>query len=202
MAPPGPQSLAGYRQTYVTDFMGTALPSGWSAFAGNPSGDPGSQWAIDHVSVGGGLLQLSTYQDPRYANNWVSGGLCQCALAQTYGAYFVRSRMTGPGPTQVELLWPLSGWPPEVDFNETYGPSNLTIATDHFDSTNQQIHNNLNIDMTQWHTWGVVWTPTSLTYVVDGRIWGSVTGTVEIPSQPLALHIQQQTWCSSGWACP
>ena len=27
--------------------------------------------------------------------------------------------------------------------------------------------------MTQWHTWGVIWTPTSITYTVDGSVWGS-----------------------------
>jgi hypothetical protein len=56
--------------------------------------------------------------------------------------------------------------------------------------------------MTQWHTWGVIWTPKSITYTVDGKIWGSDTNAAAIPSLPMTLDLQQQTWCSSGWACP
>lgn len=201
-SPPTRTSMQGYQQSYVSDFSGNSLPEGWSAFSGAPSSDPGAQWAIDHVTVAGGVLQLATFQDPNYLNRWVSGGVCQCSLAETYGAYFVRSRLTGPGPTQVELLWPVAGWPPEVDFNETYGGINQSMATDHYGASNSQIHGTVNVDMTKWHTWGVVWTPASLTYVLDGQVWGVVTGTTEIPSQPMTLHIQQQAWCASGWACP
>ncbi len=67
-----------------------------------------------------GELLLSTYRDKHYQNRWVTGGLCQCGLPHVYGAYFVRSRSTGVGPNEVELLWPENNqWPPEIDFNET-----------------------------------------------------------------------------------
>ena len=194
--------MPGYQQSYVNDFAGTSLPSGWGAFSGKPGSDPGAQWATNHVQVSGGLLQLNTSQDSSYNNEWVSGGLCQCGHAQTYGAYFVRSKLTGPGPTQVELLWPTGSWPPEIDFNETYGATDSSMATVHYDANNDQSQQTVNIDLTQWHTWGVIWTPTSITYTVDGSVWGSVTVPSEIPNQPMTLDIQQQTWCSSGWACP
>lgn len=201
-APPSPSALPGYRQSYVTDFGGSTLPDGWSTFTGTPGSDPGSQWASSHVVVSGGLLQLNAWQDPAYGSEWVTGGLCQCAVAQTYGAYFVRSRMTGPGPTQVELLWPVSGWPPEIDFSETYGGDSSSMATLHFSSANGEVHQMLNIDMTKWHTWGVIWTPTLISYVVDGKVWGTVNVAADIPDQPMTLDLQQQTWCSSGQACP
>jgi beta-glucanase (GH16 family) len=192
--------MPGYTLTSSTDFTGTALPSGWSTFSGAAAGDPGSQWASSQVAVSGGLLQLNATEK---SNQWLTGGICDCRVSQTYGAFFVRSRLTGPGPTQVEMLWPASGgWPPEIDFDETYGATNLAQATLHYSSSNQQIHSNINIDMTAWHTWGVIWTPTSITYTVDGNVWGTVTDTSAIPNQPMSLHIQQQTWCSSGTACP
>jgi beta-glucanase (GH16 family) len=72
----------------------------------------------------------------------------------------------------------------------------------HFGSSNSQVQRNVNVDMTQWHTWGVIWTPTSITYTVDGRVWGTVTDPSQIPSQAMTLDIDQQTWCQSGWACP
>jgi outer membrane protein OmpA-like peptidoglycan-associated protein len=194
--------MPGYQQSYVNDFTGSSLPSGWGTFNGTPGSDPGTSWAPSHVVVSGGLLQLNAYQDSKYNNEWVTGGVCQCGVAQTYGAYFVRSKLTGAGPTQVELLWPTSGWPPEIDFNETYGDTSGSMATLHYDSSNDQTQQTVSIDMTQWHTWGVIWTPTSVTYTVDGNVWGSVTVASEIPSQPMTLDIQQQAWCSSGFACP
>lgn len=202
MAPPGPEAFPGYGETYSTDFVGSALPEGWSAFSGVPGSDPGAQFGPSHAVVGGGMLSLNAWKDPAYGGVWVTGGVCQCSVPVTYGAFFVRSRLTGPGPTQVEILWPVSGWPPEIDFSETYGGTTSTMATLHYTSANREFHNTLNIDMTQWHTFGVVWTPTSVTYVVDGHAWGSVRSATAIPSQPLTLHLQQQTWCNQSRACP
>ncbi len=203
VAPPLANALNGYQQSYVTDFGGESLPSGWNVFTGRPGGDSGAQWGAAHVSVANGVLSLNTYQDPHYNNEWVSGGLCQCGRSQTYGAYFVRSRVTGAGPTSVELLWPLANtWPPEIDFNETTGGNGLTTATVHFTSNNQYDYRQLSINMTQWHTWGVIWSPTKLTYVVDGKVWASVNVPSEIPDIPMTLDLQQQTWCPKKSNCP
>jgi beta-glucanase (GH16 family) len=156
------------------------------------------------VTVGGGMLNILTSQDPAFNNEWVTGGVCLCGIAgQTYGAYFVRSRMTGAGPTGVELLWPDANvWPPEIDFNETYGATSGTSATVHYTSANSQIQRTVAVNMTQWHTWGVIWTPTSITYTVDGAVWGTVTTSASIPNIPMHISLQSQTWCGSGWACP
>jgi outer membrane protein OmpA-like peptidoglycan-associated protein len=196
--------MPGYRQSYVSDFTGTAIPDGWDVYTGTPGGDPGSQWALNHVTVADGLLQLNTFQDPNFGGEWVTGGLCQCGVAQTYGAYFVRSRVTGAGPTMVELLWPVTGWPPEIDFSETNGEIGSSLATLHFTSANSQIQNTVNVDIAQWHTWGVIWTPTSVIYTVDGRVWGQVNIPADIPNQPMTLDLQQQTWCDATpiVACP
>ena len=202
MAPPTTDAIVGYQQSYATDFTGSSLPAGWSKFVGTPGGDPGTAWADSQVVVGNGELQLNAAFDSKL-NEWITGGTCDCSRSQTYGAYFVRSRMTGPGPTVVESLWPVSGWPPEVDFNETYGDAATSMGTVHYGgSSNQTDHRTLSIDMTQWHTWGVVWSPTTIYYTVDGNVWGEVDATNEIPNQDMTLNIQQQTWCSSGFACP
>src|SRR5271169_5230543 len=63
-APPGPQSLAGYRLIYLNDFPGSTVPPGWDVFAGVPGGDPGGQFGEAHVTVSGGLLRLNTWRDP------------------------------------------------------------------------------------------------------------------------------------------
>ncbi|MGA7834966.1 MAG: glycoside hydrolase family 16 protein [Acidimicrobiales bacterium] len=203
-AAPGANALPGYSETYETNFPGTTLPSAWGSYEGQPGGDPGAQFDQAHVSVGGGMLSIKTYQDSNFNNEWVTGGTCMCNVpGQLYGAWFVRSRLTGAGPTGVELLWPDANvWPPEVDFNETNGSVSATTATVHYSSSNTQIGRSTGIDMTQWHTWGVIWTSSEIIYTVDGTVWGTVTNTASIPTIPMHLSLQSQTWCSSGWACP
>jgi outer membrane protein OmpA-like peptidoglycan-associated protein len=201
-APMPANALPGYTQTYVNDFTGTTLPPGWDVFTGTASGDTGSQFGAAHVTVSNGLLSLNTWQDPSYGNQWVTGGLCQCGAPLTYGASFVRSRVTGPGPTIVELLWPLAGWPPEIDFTETDGTTMGTAATVIWAQNGGQDQIHLNVDMTQWHTWGVIWTPTSLLYTVDGKVWGQFNIAADIPHQSMTLNLQQQTWCTYNYACP
>jgi beta-glucanase (GH16 family) len=48
----------------------------------------------------------------------------------------------------------------------------------------------------------VIWSASSITYTLDGRVWGTVTDPSEIPNQPMTLDLDQQTWCASGFACP
>jgi beta-glucanase (GH16 family) len=202
MAPPAADALQGYTQSYVNDFS-ASVPSGWEIFTGQPGGDPGAQWGSSHVTEGSGMLQLNTWKDPAYGDAWVAGGVCQCNVQNQYGAYFVRSRVTGAGPTGVQLLWPASNsWPPEIDFNESNGTTSKTTATVHYTSRNLQDQRDVGTDLTQWHTWGVIWTPTTITYTVDGTVWGVVSASNEIPSVPMTLDLTQQTWCDSGFACP
>ena len=205
MAPPKADALAGYTRKYVTHFPGSALPVGWDSFSGLASGVPDGQFGSAHSVVGGGILRLETWRDPSYEDRWVSGGVCQCGFAQTYGAYFVRSRLTGSGSNEVQLLWPAAKvWPPEIDFNESGGGVTGSVATVHFGAADNIDQRTLTIDMAKWHTWGVVWSSRSITYTVDGHAWGTITFPWEIPNQPMTLHLQQEASCAIGYryACP
>lgn len=197
-------ALAGYKEIYTQDFAGSKLPVEWDSYSGVPGGDSGAMFSGSHVSVGGGVMRIATYQDTNYSGSWVTGGVCLCGKpGQIYGAWFVRSRITGPGDDNVELLWPdTNSWPPEIDFNETGGGTRNTTATIHWGATNHQAQSSLKIDMTKWHTWGVIWTKSAVSYLVDGRVWAKVTTFSEIPSVAMHLGIQSQTFCQAGWACP
>jgi len=207
---PSPSALPGYTQSYATAFNSSTLPAGWQVYTGKPGGDPGAQFAASQVTLSGGLLHLTASQDatqnPTGAGNWVTGGLCHCGSpGQIYGAYFVRERVTGAGPTAVNLLWPDANvWPPEIDFAETGGGTSSVSATTHFSSANNIYQSFLHVDMTKWHTWGVLWSPSQILYTVDGQVWGRDTVTSSVPTIPMHLGIQQQTWCgaSPAWACP
>jgi beta-glucanase (GH16 family) len=202
-APPSRGALVGYTMSYEHDFSGTTLPPGWDVFEGTPGGDPGGYLSSSHVQVADGVLEIDTYQDPALDNEWVTGGLCQCGVARTYGAYFVRSRDVGTGPSSVELLWPKSNqWPPEIDFNENGGSPVLTTMSVHYGATNHIVVGKVNIDMESWHTWGVIWTPGYILYTVDGRIWSSFKVPSEIPNMPMTLDFEQIQHCDKGRDCP
>lgn len=196
MAPPAANALAGYHLVYVADFQGRTLPSDWDTFSGVPGGTDG-QFAPSHVVVANGMLQLHTYQDPVYGDRWTSGGLCQCGRPFLYGAFFVRERITGPGTNEVNLLWPFNNvWPPEVDFDETGVRFNGTSWTVHPTGHHPFFQRNLGgPNLTQWHTFGVIWTPTSLTFTIDGNRWGTFRDAAEVPHQLMTLDLEQRPAC-------
>ncbi|HUX05517.1 MAG TPA: glycoside hydrolase family 16 protein [Acidimicrobiales bacterium] len=203
MAPPGRDALAGYTRDYVTDFTGGDVPHGWNVFSGVPGGDPMGQFAASHVVISNGILSLNTWRDPRFANKWVTGGICQCEAPRTYGAYFVRSRITGGGPNEVQLLWPASNvWPPEIDFNETGDRFKSTSWTVHWGTQNHIDQRSLIIDMTAWHTWGVLWSAHAITFTADGKVWGRFTTIANIARVPMTLDFEQLAFCSAGRFCP
>ena len=138
--------------------------------------------APGHTSVTGGMLVVKAYKDPAAvaaqgctgsANDIVTGGV-KMNLSQTYGKYEVRMRVdNGLGVSVVALLWPTAEtWPPEIDFTEDNGaaPRTQDTATEHWGTaTNpRQINNTLTVNLTQWHTVGVEWSPGKIVYTMDG----------------------------------
>ncbi len=205
LAPPGPHALAGFTRIYVDDFNGGLNPYMWFRFKGQPSGDPGGYFAPSHVSTSRGRLVISTYRDSSYGGGWISGGAGLYRVHPTYGAFFVRSRQTAVGADNVELLWPSNNqWPPEIDFNETGVNPTLSTWTVHYDNASSQDYfSNWHVNITHWHTWGVIWTPTYLKFTLDGHKWGpTVTNSWEIPRLAMALDLQQQSWCGVSPDCP
>jgi hypothetical protein len=203
LAPPSATAVDGYRLTYINDFRSKKLPKGWLTFHGVPGGAPGAQFGPKHVTLKNGELLLSTYRDKQYQNRWVTGGLCQCGLPGVYGAFFVRSRATGVGPNEVELLWPANDqWPPEIDFNETPSAhqSSATVHWGRANNTQQWLVHGVN--MFAWHTWGVVWAPHEISYVLDGRVWGVITNPDAIPRTPMVLDLEHRTECAIHAQCP
>ena len=203
LAPPSATALAGYKLTYETDFTGRRLPKGWGTFNGIPQGDNQSRWLPSHVVVGANMVRLIASRDAKLGGRWVTGGVSQYSVGRLYGAYFIRSRVTGPGPDQNEMLWPVAPvWPPEVDFNETGFPTSSTSWTVHFGHGSAFVQTTRNFDMERWHTWGVIWTPKVMTFTGDGRSRGSLTNYGVIPHQKMMLDMQQQVWCQPRLACP
>jgi beta-glucanase (GH16 family) len=195
----------GWREVFSDDFTGSGLGWQWTAYWGQPGGDPGGFFDPTHVTVSGSQLVISAYHDPvdepwdAGPNTYVTGGVSSSpSFAQTYGKYLVRFRIDrGQGIALAILLWPQSNsWPPEIDFAEDNGANRQTdYATLHYGSNNTQVQKSVAVNLTRWHTLGVEWTGGRLVYTLDGRNWATVTN-ANVPSIPMVLDIQTQ-----GWAC-
>lgn len=193
---------AGWTEVFSDDFTGTSIAAdrGWWTYYGKPGSDTDGWWDPSHDVMSNGELKLEGYKDPiddsagEPAGAYVTGGV-KMRLSQTYGKYLVRFRMDqGLGISLAALLWPTGAWPPEVDFAEDNGasPRTLNTATLHYGPGNHIITQTTAVNMTQWHTLGVEWTPGRLVYTLDGQDWATVTNS-NVPSAPMTLALQTQS---------
>ena len=93
----------------------------WTLYQGKPACCKNSFWATSHVVSRGGALRIRTFRDPKFGNEWVSGGVSMARLVnQRYGRWVVQFRMkAGKGvgmdvalrPNGNGCEWPRSLWP-------------------------------------------------------------------------------------------
>lgn len=186
--------IPGWRQTFVDDFNGDSLSDRWGVYDGTPSGDPNSEWDSSHVDVRESQLILEGSEEN---GRWITGGVSNHTVAQTYGKWDVRFRIDASDEITVAfLLWPQGGqWPPEIDFMEDDGGLRQQASGFvHFvdGSGRGKIQRNVMADFTEWQTIGLEWGPGVVTYTLNGQPWGTVTGEV-VPAQPMWLAMQTQS---------
>jgi beta-glucanase (GH16 family) len=201
-------NIAGWHEVFSDSFPGRSLNrSKWRLYQGRPGGDPAGWFEPSHVRVSHGMLVVSAYRDAKRGGRWATGGLSSSpGLVQTYGKYLVRFRMDqGIGVGHALVLWPASNtWPPEIDFSEDNGSArNSTLGTLHYGVTDHHMATKIAVDLTQWHTLGVEWLPSSLVYTLDGRAWHHLAAGA-VSAVPMVLDIQTQNWpCTGTWGvCP
>jgi hypothetical protein len=195
-SPPG--SIPGWRLVYSQTFDGSRLPPGWEVYEGHPNNDPYSTWNPANVVVSGGELHLLATPSGGV------GGVGYRGNPQTYGMYLVRMKgdyEPGLQMSDIALLWPdSSAWPPEIDFFEDHGGTrrgyDATVHPGPNGDNSHQVHVPVDNNATEWHTYGVEWTPTSITFTIDGHPAGSVvsgTGLPAWPDIPMNLDLQSQS---------
>ncbi|RFU22391.1 hypothetical protein D0Z06_07090 [Geodermatophilus marinus] len=194
-APTG--DVAGWRQVFSDDFDGSTLGSQWRTYSGQPGGSPYGTWSPSQVQVSDGFLNL---RNNLQNGQWVSGGLAS-RIGQTYGKWEVRFRIDASDEIKyAALLWPDGpSWPPEIDFAEDAGGDRSgTTATLHYGSDDSMVGERVAVDLTQWHTMGVEWSPGRIVYTLDGRPWAT-TEHQGVPSEPMHLALQTQPGgCQGG----
>jgi beta-glucanase (GH16 family) len=148
-------------------------------FTGTGSADLG----LNPFSVSNGVLDIhaQTVTPAQSAAMWnynYSSGVITThdTFAQTYGYFEMRAEL----PTDVSGAWPAfwlvpadGSWPPELDVMETLsGSPNIDYTTQHSAAggSNWSVGSaNLVTDAGGFHTYGVLWTATTLTWFLDGQ---------------------------------
>jgi beta-glucanase (GH16 family) len=160
--------------------------SGGECYTGSPN----------NVSESGGTLSLTvrkeaapfTCADP--AGNYTTqytGGMVSTdgKFSQTYGLFEVRAKLPAAAVAGLQesfWLWPVndaaygSVWPAsgEIDFAEMYSLyPNLDVPYIHYNAAapdpNVTTYTCTIADQTQFHTYGLQWTPTSISILLDGK---------------------------------
>lgn len=127
---------------------------------------------------------------------------------------YIESRIFAQGPTNCSSVvanWPafwLTGanWPDPIEIDMMEGQGNGTTgnvgqfcATYHWDDqTNPQEQqtcgSNASYPADAWHVFGVLWTPTSVTYYYDGKELMKITSNVGTAPMLIVMSLQTGEW--------
>lgn len=164
-----------------------------------------NEWYLpSQVKVSNGTLNLVAQRTPtagRLADGSPKTYACRSGMVTTYpGFHFkygyiqvVAKIPTGSG------LWPALWlaaaslqWPPEMDIVEAWGYSTpgAFFASNYFHyRTPQKVNNTLRGPISPasraagWHTFALSWTPTQITWLLDGK--PTMTTRLHVPQQPM-----------------
>jgi hypothetical protein len=201
--------ISGWHQVFADNFANDSYPLG--SFTGctqkGCSGRPSMPWGAvpdgnpdtsghcvyqpsKTVSVTGGVMNIFLHTDPN--GTCMDASLYPLAPDLRYGMYSVRFRADAvTGYKGVFLLWPEDHVHGEIDFPEANLDSQLhgflhTIAGGaQFQSFAS------NASWTSWHTATLEWTPSKVTFILDGRSVGSTS--LDVPQTPMTLALRGES---------
>lgn len=181
-----------WEQVFVDDFDRCSLGEQWGTYAGSPGGNPVGTWDESMVTLADGTLRLAGQRTP---TGWVTGGVSNYPVTQTYGRWEVRMRADPSADLSYHLLlWPQNEqWPPEIDFAESVSAMRDEMsAFVHWQSAGQNRKANADIAgrFIDWHTVGVEWLPGLIRYLLDGQVWAEVRSADMVPNTPMWLGMQ------------
>jgi beta-glucanase (GH16 family) len=195
---------------FADEFDGAALDrANWSTTYGGDAmyWNGAFRWDNRMLSVADGQVHIGLEKQPD--GIWETSGLATTptdyapGFSFTYGKVEIRAKASqevdGAGPCF--LLWPASNdhWPPEVDILET--PHGQGMFTNHWAGPEgEDVYEStfFDVDTTQWHVYGLEWTPERLTMTVDGEVMGETTA--NIPSEAMTVGLQGHVGTADdGW---
>jgi beta-glucanase (GH16 family) len=152
------------------------------------SNDEAQIYDASSTSAANGVLTIAAIPTPNQTLPYTSGLITtQYSFSQTYGYFEIRAQLPAGGG-----LWPAfwllpvdQSWPPEIDAMEAFGDTNpvndegghtMIHYASHTPPNNQVCGAwfNTGIDITAgFHTYGVDWEPSGITYYFDGTPYAS-----------------------------
>ncbi|MEH3046359.1 family 16 glycosylhydrolase [Sphingomonas adhaesiva] len=136
---------------------------------------------VNPFSIDNGILTITAAPTTEAAKAALGGAQYTSGLlttkfsfTQQYGYFEIKAQM----PEQ-KGFWPAfwllpndNSWPPELDVFEQLSkdPTTLFMSNHGVDANGKHVttSDKINVDTTQWHTYGVDWGPDKLTYYIDG----------------------------------
>ena len=204
--------------TWEDDFKGTGTPSGWTFDTGGYGfGNKQLEWNSDdnaQVSKQGGLTITASKGGGGhtcwYGPCEYEGAKIQSTFAQTYGMFEARIKLpAGKG------LWPAFWMIPSAAVKNPSVPGEIDII----ESNNLEpylvigyAHDNhrfgykaeqvLNMPMSyQFHTYGIEWTPSGITWTLDGKAYGHINSYPNWPfDQPFVMLLDLEV--GGSWPGP
>jgi beta-glucanase (GH16 family) len=174
---------------YSDDFNGAQLNSTWTPYSGQAGGGSTNTYDPTLAQVQNGVLHLWIRRQSN--GHIISSGVGAYKMVQLYGKYEIRAKLPyGTGMDPYALLWPpttLSNTP-QIDFFESVDVNkNLLAMTVHgLDGTSKQIQVHGDF-ASEFHTFTYEWTPSGVSFYVDGVYQGDLTSSV--PNTPMWLGI-------------
>lgn len=164
---------------------------------GRPLATEGIYDSSKTITVHDSMLDIHVYTDAN-GRPWVANPIPDTGTwGQLYGRFAVRFKSdTVPGYKMAWLLWPTSeNWNQgEVDFPEAGLGNNIQGYSHNVNgspNTNQWVVNT-GVNMSDWHTAIIEWTPTSLKFILDDVVY-TTTDSAAIPKNPMYWKLQTET---------
>jgi hypothetical protein len=213
-------SLAGFTLNYTQEFNSGSAPSGWQIYEGVPGGESSSvaDWEPSMCTFSGGEAHFM-------ADGVDSCGMKYQGSSLEYGAFFARLQAPAEPSSQqfsdIFLLWAANlDWPPEIDIYEDKAEQTRTTATmfntengacgsspsisclEQYEQGNDAENGVANTD-TEWHTYGVEWTPSGVSWLIDGNVVFSAPASqapagAQQPAQPMNMSLQSENLSGGG----
>jgi hypothetical protein len=164
-----------------------------------------------HVSVSGGSMHMLMRHETsgKCGAGWYTAGMRAKFGSSVDQRITIRFRVVSDGVIahrNIPMRWPTSGiWPAEGEENFCEGHTLSDCWTFlHYGTTNSQIYNNYEIDLTQWHTLRFVRLNHVVKAYVDDMsepVWTYVGSAVTLPDTLKHVVLQQEckvTGCPAG----
>ncbi len=205
-------NLPGWKQVYANDFTSGSWQNEFTTYGDIPDTSRNG-WLVDGetVSQANGLLDVFVHTDANGRHVGAAlvpiGPGVSSGAGQLYGRYDLRMRADGAqGYKAVFILWPDSNrWPQdgEIDYPEADLAATQSGGATHFEGgvsgNSQDWWVTSGYSYNAWHTYTIQWTPTAVSYYIDGNLVHTDTlasaqaSGFGIPNTPMHPVIQIET---------